>query len=1241
MSYKIKENDEGPISVRPMKINKDIIFNIDIGISKTYRDLKKTKKKILTTKGILNDLINDGNIIYRNKKLLNYNTKKANDNDILINGESNKKGNKIKISKDIIKKVNNNHDLNINNLKKKEKIKINIKEIDNYNYEKTTKTQENRNDSIIDNKTIKYSDTNRFNINNYNNKNFRHYSNEIKNNFKIETNDYNYNYNFYDHILSDSFLSMREIKRRCRQKLYRFNFDLKKYYIKIIDNIVCDANKHIVSLFKNYLIWDDPNEYFKRFYILNESQYRLNPIASYYNDYTHFFPVYFCNLEIIKILLKNVKEKTKILKEKENYENNFTIENKSISIYFEDRDGINLNISSSKKDNEIISLIDSHITKESRLSTINKNCSSLSINAKNNNGKIINIKKNQNIWDKNDKFRNSLFNINITPINKINVERAFNDSNELQKKENKKNNLNIETKQYNSILNCQKSKDNKSTKKKDKMKTDKEQSINENKNKKKDSKILNLNSINLKIMNSSARDKKYIGNLITDINETNNKVIMKNKDFFFIKKQMNINGKKVNKFKDTTHFNSKKGILRGSLNRNIYEINSLKVFKRENEFINGQISKEPTSISTINNLTQRNKIFQKRKKINNIITNIDYSSIFRIKNSNFNNNYKNKIFNLKKYKQFNSIIRNLNCNYFKLFKYSELLASNKRINSFPSKKNIEYPIRFHSLSSNKKKLLKVSDSYNSNTVLKNITTKYSYYLSHRNNNSLFNKRKNSELSYKKHRKGNSDICSLAKRNNLLINSKTHRNKKVKYNLKKSLINNKKRKKSSSQNKNYLKNIIDLFNTNISYCMLNKDNFHNNTFKNIKNSFNFNKLKAFANKRKCKSNSPVIYHKNNFLLKNKKVLNNYFVYSKKLINEKNNNNNIKLNNIKNICLKNDNNIIHKKFDKEIIKKIFKSNINFIDKIQKNHFFIKPNSPRLTSIYNINLNLNLNSQRSLNKKEIKNSNEINSTNYENKSNLNKNIKSSKILHIKQKGKLNTSKYANNSKLNQISKNNKKKNIITPDNSKKNYKNISNQFNTERVYNNIINKKENLSKKTSLNNNKIKFSKNNVKKLSFKNNLTLKNIKNNMYPLMNANISENLTERKYNKDIINNSNKKNSYTKDKKYGTKNKTLICHQIKNDKSKNIQNKKNKEDKSYKNSNSKNCFHKKSLTNITNFGFNSQENENINDSSYKIFYTYRNNNNNELSIKKQNKSNYNEFIMNHPIKTTNYKYLFK
>ena len=60
--------------------------------------------------------------------------------------------------------------------------------------------------------------------------------------------------------------------------------------------------------------------------------------------------------------------------------------------------------------------------------------------------------------------------------------------------------------------------------------------------------------------------------------------------------------------------------------------------------------------------------------------------------------------------------------------------------------------------------------------------------------------------------------------------------------------------------------------------------------------NFNKIKAFANKRKCKSNSPVIYHKNNFLLRNKKALNNYFAYSKKLINEKNNNNNIKLNSI---------------------------------------------------------------------------------------------------------------------------------------------------------------------------------------------------------------------------------------------------------------------------------------------------------------------------------------------------------
>lgn len=48
-----------------------------------------------------------------------------------------------------------------------------------------------------------------------------------------------------------------------------------KNFIKIIDDIVYNEDMHIVSVFKDYLIYDDIGEFLKRWYGQNESQSRL------------------------------------------------------------------------------------------------------------------------------------------------------------------------------------------------------------------------------------------------------------------------------------------------------------------------------------------------------------------------------------------------------------------------------------------------------------------------------------------------------------------------------------------------------------------------------------------------------------------------------------------------------------------------------------------------------------------------------------------------------------------------------------------------------------------------------------------------------------------------------------------------------------------------------------------------------------------------------------------------------
>jgi len=49
---------------------------------------------------------------------------------------------------------------------------------------------------------------------------------------------------------------------------------------------------HLVSVFKDYLIFDDFSEYIKRFYHFQDSQHRLVKIYDFYIKYSKIFPSY-------------------------------------------------------------------------------------------------------------------------------------------------------------------------------------------------------------------------------------------------------------------------------------------------------------------------------------------------------------------------------------------------------------------------------------------------------------------------------------------------------------------------------------------------------------------------------------------------------------------------------------------------------------------------------------------------------------------------------------------------------------------------------------------------------------------------------------------------------------------------------------------------------------------------------------------------------------------------------------
>ena len=77
---------------------------------------------------------------------------------------------------------------------------------------------------------------------------------------------------------------------------------------KIFNYIIFVERKHIVSVFKNYLLWDEMSDFLNRFYFKNESKNKLSKITTNYEKYNLFSTVYYSLDDIIKIISKNIKK---------------------------------------------------------------------------------------------------------------------------------------------------------------------------------------------------------------------------------------------------------------------------------------------------------------------------------------------------------------------------------------------------------------------------------------------------------------------------------------------------------------------------------------------------------------------------------------------------------------------------------------------------------------------------------------------------------------------------------------------------------------------------------------------------------------------------------------------------------------------------------------------------------------------------------------------------------------------
>ena len=105
-------------------------------------------------------------------------------------------------------------------------------------------------------------------------------------------------------------------------KRYGAKAKLKYKYIGLImENLIFNKNTHLVSTFKDYMIWDYIEEFLKRYYKNYESNERVPKFASFYKNYLKFFciPTFkdiFCNE-----MIHNYSEKKAELFYNENYRN--------------------------------------------------------------------------------------------------------------------------------------------------------------------------------------------------------------------------------------------------------------------------------------------------------------------------------------------------------------------------------------------------------------------------------------------------------------------------------------------------------------------------------------------------------------------------------------------------------------------------------------------------------------------------------------------------------------------------------------------------------------------------------------------------------------------------------------------------------------------------------------------------------------------------------------------------------
>ncbi len=133
---------------------------------------------------------------------------------------------------------------------------------------------------------------------------------KIGNNHKLNINKLKYRQEIIDPCF--------HLEERVRKKLIkRYDKPIWYYNVKMINDIIYNEKTHYVELFKEFLIYEDLNEFLKRYYKLNEINKKLPKILIFYEKYSRIYANYTVIPEA-KYMYKNIKKKQKMIDQLQN-----------------------------------------------------------------------------------------------------------------------------------------------------------------------------------------------------------------------------------------------------------------------------------------------------------------------------------------------------------------------------------------------------------------------------------------------------------------------------------------------------------------------------------------------------------------------------------------------------------------------------------------------------------------------------------------------------------------------------------------------------------------------------------------------------------------------------------------------------------------------------------------------------------------------------------------------------------